>query len=130
MNKERKEKLLNYLYPTEEIAEFMYCDFYTELALILDKKVCFSQANLTNVTRKNNLKIAREIIAKFLNENALYKNKVYEFFPKTPESVIIDNILYGYTLLVSTNINRGTGADIFKDKRSVCYTIASIIDIM
>ena len=48
MLEDRKRKLLEYLYPTKEIAEFMIGDLYVELTLILDKKTCFSSANIKN----------------------------------------------------------------------------------
>lgn len=126
----RKQKLLNYLYPREEIARFMICDFYVELALLLDKKICFSANNIKKEERQKNLKLAREIVYSFLQNNENYLKRAQDYFPTKDINSLITDILYGYLLLVSSNINRGTGADIFLDKRSICYSKTSIIDIL
>ncbi len=39
MNNIRKKKLIDYLYPTTEIAEFMFYDFYVELRFVLVLKI-------------------------------------------------------------------------------------------
>ena len=130
MNSFRKRKLLDYLYPTEEILEFMYFDFYPELTLFLDRKICFSAQNNKQSIRKENLKIANSIIKNFLIKNINYYNKFIELFPNRDINIIISNILYGYVLNISSNINKGNGADIFLDKRSVCYSNTSIIDLL
>ena len=130
MNEIRKRKLLEYLYPREEIAEFMFFDFYAELSLVLDKKICFSANNLKNDIRRKNLILAKEIVAKFLKENSCYSKKLGEYISTDNENIIINNVLYGYLLIISSNINRGAGADIFLDKRSICYSKTSIIDVL
>lgn len=130
MNKIRKKKLLDYLYPREEIAEFMFCDFYVELSRVLDKKICFSSNNLKNDSRQKNLILAKETVIKFLNENSCYRKKLEEYFSTDNQNIIINNVLYGFLLIVSSHINRGTGADIFLDKRSICYSQTSIIDVL
>jgi len=129
MNETRKRKLLNYLYPREEIAEFMISDFYVELTIVLDKKICFSSSNIKNSERAKNLSIAREIVSNFLESNIEYKLKLEEFFPKTDKKVLIDNIICGYVMIISLHINKGSGADVFLDKRSVCYSKISILDL-
>ncbi len=130
MNKIRKKKLLDYLYPREDIAEFMVSDFYVELSFVLDKKACFSADNLKNEVRQKNLVLAKETVRKFLNENSCYRKKLEDYFSTKDENLIINNVLYGYLLIVSSHINRGNGADIFLDKRSICYSKFSIIDIL
>ncbi len=130
MNKIRKKKLLDYLYPREEIAEFMFCDFYAELSLVLDKKICFSANNLKNDNRRKNLVLAKGTVVNFLKENPYYRKKLVEYFSTDNENIIVNNVLYGYLLIVSSHINRGTGADIFLDKRSICYSQTSIIDVL
>lgn len=130
MLEDRKRKLLEYLYPTKEIAEFMIGDLYVELTLILDKKTCFSSANIKKSTRASNLVLARQTVKNFLIENPIYKTKLEEFFPKSNEDILIDNIISGYVMIKSTNVNKGNGADVFWDKRSVCYSKNSIIDIL
>ena len=74
--------------------------------------------------------LARQTVKNFLLENPIYKTKLEEFFPKSSEDILIDNIISGYVMIKSTNVNKGNGADVFWDKRSVCYSKNSIIDIL
>ena len=127
MNSLRKKKLLMYLYPTRELADFMINDVYVELSFFLDKKVCFSKNNTNEKVREENAKQAHLIIQNFLNNNPMYIQKLETFYSKN-KSQMISDILWGYTMMVSSNINRWTGADIFWDKRSVCYCRHSVFD--
>ena len=129
MNEIRKGKLLNYLYPREEIAEFMIGDFYAELSLVLDKKICFSPVNSKNAVRESNFILATDIIKDFLQKNTQYKDRVLKYYG-TNYDILIENILYGYVLIVSSHINRGKGADIFWDRRSVCYKKGLILEVL
>ena len=130
MDKIRKQKLLNYLFPREEIVEFMFCDFYSELALVLDKKICFSSKNLNNETRRQNLELSKNIVIKFLQENDIYLKRLLEYYPDGNFKVLVSNIICGYTLIISSHINRGSGADVFLDKRSVFFSKNSILDLL
>lgn len=129
MNDIRKNKLTNYLYPTKDIQEFMLYDLYVELISLLTKKVCFSVDNMKEEARKTNLNKAKLIISSFLDNNLNYKKRLIELNLKIEDN-LIEEILWGYILFITTNINNGTGADVFWDKRSVCYSKSSIIDLL
>ena len=129
MNNIRKKKLIDYLYPTTEIAEFMLYDFYVELRFMLDKKVCFSVENKNESVRKSNLEKAKIIVKEFIDSNLNYKNKLEKLYLRKINDSFIDEVLWGYILFITNNINRGTGADVFRDSRSVCYNLISILDI-
>ena len=129
MNDIRKNKLINYLYPTKEIREFMLYDLYVELISLLTKKVCFSVDNMKEEARKTNLNKAKLIISSFLDNNLNYKKRLIELNLKIEDN-LIEEILWGYILFITTNINNGTGADVFWDKRSVCYSKSSIVDFL
>ncbi|MBR6736773.1 MAG: hypothetical protein IKL82_00190 [Clostridia bacterium] len=128
MNIDRKQKLISYLYPNEKIAEFMIFDFYVELSNYLPKKICFSVDNLNSDKRNANFIKATKIVKLFLENNYVYKNKLNEFFPNISLSVLVTNIIYGYVLYLTPHINKGSGADVFRDKRCVSYSPFSIID--
>ena len=129
MNSERKTKLINYLYPTVEIAEFMTYDFYPELTFVLDKKVCFSVENEKESVRKINFEKAKRIVSEFIDKNLKYKRRLVELYRRKVDDSFIEEMLWGYILFITYNINRGTGADVFWDKRSVCYKELSILDV-
>lgn len=130
MNEGRKRKLLNYLYPREEIAEFMFNDFFVELSLVLERKTCFSPQNNNSVARLKNLQLAKNTVKQFLKANQNYLDKINEYYKNKNEEGMINDILYGYLLKITSTINRGTGADIFLDKRSICYSQVSILDLL
>ena len=129
MNSERKTKLINYLYPTVEIAEFMTYDFYPELTFVLDKKVCFSVENEKESVRKINFEKAKRIVSEYIDKNLKYKRRLVELYRRKVDDSFIEEMLWGYVLFITYNINRGTGADVFWDKRSVCYKELSILDV-
>ena len=128
MNTTRKSKLIEYLYPSTQAIDFMFDDFYLQLLMVLPKKVCFSVDNMKQSVRKANLELAIKTIGNFLDKNPLYKSRYVELFSYKDFSVLINDILIGYVLYLTNNINRGTGADVFADKRSVCYSKTSILD--
>ena len=129
MNSERKTKLINYLYPTVEIAEFMTYDFYPELTFVLDKKVCFSVKNEKESVRKINFEKAKRIVSEFIDKNLNYKRRLVELYRRKVDDSFIEEMLWGYVLFITYNINRGTGADVFRDSRSVCYKRVSVLDL-
>lgn len=130
MNTYRKEKLINYLFPTVEIAEFLFGDLYVELSKILPKKICFSSSNIKKSCREENLKLATETINSFINDNLGYASRLFELFGEVERSALVKDILIGYIFYCTDNINRNTGADVFMDKRSVCYSKYSILDLI
>ena len=129
MDTARKKKLITYLYPNKHILEFMYNDFYVELYKILPRKICFSNDNLKNENRNNNYKKAINILKNFFNENIVYYNKLKELYPYKHLDYIIKDVLAGYILFLTPNINKNTGADVYSDRRSICYSKISILDI-
>lgn len=129
MNTERKIKLINYLYPTNEVANFMYSDLYVELIQILPRKVCFSSDNYKKANRDNNFKYAYNVISQFIEINTVYKNRLIQLYPNKSYNNLICDIIVGYTFYLTPHINKNTGADVFLDKRSVCYSSASVLDL-
>lgn len=124
----RKEKLVNYLYPTVEIAEFLVGDLYVELSKVLPIKVCFSNCNLKTEIRKSNYEIAKNVINAFIDENPIYKTRLEELYYKTDVDSIIKDLIIGYVFYLTPHINKYTGADVFADRRSICYSKISILD--
>ena len=129
MNKERKNAILNYLYPTAEIAKFMLFDLYVELLNVVPKNICFSSKNYNFEARSKNKALAKEKVKQFLSDNINYQSRLTELFLNTELDCIIDNILIGYILFLTPRINKNTGADVFQDKRSIYYTRYSILDL-
>ena len=129
MDNARKSKLINYLYQNKQVVEFMYNDFYVELIKILPKKICFSNDNLNSDIRKSNLTKATLIIKDFLSKNTIYYTKLKDIYNFKNIDAIIKDIIAGYILYLTPHINKNTGADVYADKRSVCYSKYTILDL-
>lgn len=129
MDKLRKKKLINYLYYNKHVAEFMYNDLYVELNYVLPKKICFSNENFKKENRVKNFEKAIGIIKNFLKENVIYYNKLKEFYAYKDLNVLVKDILVGYIMFLTPHINKNSGADVYADKRSVCYSRVSILDL-
>ena len=130
MNKTRKQKLINYLFYNNYTIDFMFNDFYVELNFVLPRKICFSKDNIKKENRVKNLEKAKSVLKNFLESNVNYYNKLKEiYYNKSIESLLSD-VLAGYILYLTPNINKNSGADVYADKRSVCYSKTSIIDTL
>lgn len=131
MESERKQKLLRYLYPNENVREFMFEDLYVELSAVVPRHICISPKNFKASTRKENLQTARSVIQKFLNDNIDYSKKVMVLLSKNEiDNETVDEILMGFVLYVSGSRQSYIGMDIFRDKKSVCYSPVAVIDII
>ena len=79
-----------------------------------------------SVSIENQINICKQ----FLNDNNLYKARISEFFPSFKLERLIEEILWGYVAFITPHINSYSGADVFLDKRSVCYSKFSVIDFL
>ena len=130
MNTARKNKLFEYLYPSVKAIEFMQGDFYVELLQVLPKKVCFSIDNQNKKVRDKNFALAQYTVKEFLDKNHLYQKRLKELFLCKDHNALINDIIVGYVLFLTPHINKWTGADVFSDTRSVCYSKTSILDLL
>ncbi len=118
MNSERQRKLINYLYPTEDIRKFLCDDLYQEFNEKITHNLCISSKNLTNsVRRENYAKIKGEII-NFFSENIIYKEKVNEILKADNFDKIIDDIILGYVFYLSHSLRKYNRIDVLFTKRA------------
>mgnify|MGYP004667715645 FL=1 len=123
-------KFLRYLYPTDEIQDFMINDFYQELGEIIPKTKCFSSENIVNVTRKNNYNYVKTSIIEFLNTNPTYQKELQKLL-KRPANDMVEEFIIGYVFYVVNTDKNNACVDIFKNKKSICYTSSpTILDIL
>ena len=130
MEDSRKKKLLQYLFPTEEIRKFVCNDLFIELSEVIKTTDCISSKNLNNKVRLSNKENVLNQINNFLNENPIYTETLLKLYNQKDISQIIEDLLMGYTFYLACSFGRIGEIDIFKDKRSVCYSPISIIDII
>jgi len=121
----KEEKFLQLLYRTDEIRERMINDVYQELLEVIPATLCFGSKNVVNATREENLNIALNSIANFMDKNSDYKKLIKNIYGEN-----IEFVLYGYLFYLAHTNEKYFGIDIFKDKRSILYNEISILDIL
>ena len=127
---ERKQKLIKYLFPTEEIRSFMCNDLYMELMEQIPRFLCISSKNITNSVRKENFEKVNSIITNFIENNENYKQMLKKLFSNKELKNIISDIVIGYVFFITQTNLKYNHIDIFRDKKSICYSPISIIDIL
>ena len=132
MEKERANKLIKYLYPTEQIRSFMCNDLYIELNKIIKRQICISTKNIVSSVRQENLVMLKHIINNFIEVNTIYKQKINELYGNGNMNgdIIINEIIVGYVFYIANSVPKYVSMDIFRDKRSVVYSPISMIDIL
>lgn len=128
MDSERVLKLIKYLYPTNEIMNFMFNDLNVELSAYIPENLIISSKNGIDVVRAKNKGEALHRISVFFNQNPNYLNQVANLYGKDDISDMLGEILQGYALFVIINNDKYKNIDIFEDKKSVCYTLISVVD--
>lgn len=123
-------KFLRYLYPTDEIREFMINDFYQELGEIIHKTKCFSSDNIVSATRETNYNYVKASIIKFLETNPTYQIELQKLYKK-PINDMLEELIIGFVFYTVNTDKKNIGVDIFKNKKSICYTSnPTILDLI
>ena len=130
MEDKRKEKLLRYLFPTEEVRKFVCNDLFMELSEIIKTTDCISSKNIKKEVRRQNKEKVEKQIKDFIKQNPDYEKMLTELYHQKDINQIYDDILVGYTFFLANTYGRIGEIDIFKDKKSICYAPISIIDIL
>lgn len=131
MTDERKRKLINYLFPTEQVRKFLCNDLYKEFESLIPRTLCISYHNMTKKIREENYKKVLSLIENFFVQNNFYKNETLELYnQKCLSKEFFEDMLIGYVFYLSYKMNNFYRFDIFKDKKSICFTPISVIDVI
>lgn len=120
------QKLLKYLYPTDEVRAFLVNDLYQELFKIVKVKTLYCEDNLDDILRSINYLNLKIEIEKFLKNHEEYKKELDRLL-RHDGKTIVEDLIIGLLLYYSTSSKQ---FDIFKDRKSVLYSPASIIDVL
>ncbi len=124
-------KFLKYLYPTDEIRDFMCNDLYQELNEVIPNIKCFCSDNVVKSVRKENRKFVKTNIVNFIEDNPVYKQEIEKLYKSKVISNIIDDIFTGYVLYVVNTSEKNKGENIFTNKKSICYSEGpNLLDIL
>lgn len=124
-------EFIKYLYPTDEIRNFMCNDLYQELNEIIPKTKCFCSDNIVSKTREENYMFVKTHIVNFILTNDNYKKELNKLYKDREFDDLINDIIIGYVFFTVNTDDKNRGEDIFKNKKSICYSVApSILDIL
>lgn len=124
-------KFLKYLYPTDEIRDFMCNDLYQELNEVIPNIKCFCSDNVVKSVREENRKFVKTNIVNFIENNPVYKQEIEKLYKSKVISNIIDDIFTGYVLYVVNTSEKNKGENIFTNKKSICYSEGpNLLDIL
>ena len=122
------QKLLQYLYPTDEVRAFLVNDLYQELFKVVKVKTLYCEDNLDDILRSINYLNLKIEIEKFLKNHEEYKKELDRLL-RHDGKTIVEDLIIGLLLYYSTS-SYFKQFDIFKDRKSVLYSPASIIDVL
>ena len=130
MTNEQKQKMVEYLYPTDQILDFMCNDVYQELLNVIPTNLIIHTNNLVHSVRENNFKLVKENVFKFIILNKNYKAELFNLYKHSMLAPIVHNIIIGLTFYIVNTNEKYHNIDIFKNKKSICYQKVSILDFI
>ena len=130
METKDKQKLVEYLYPTDQLMNFMCNDLYQELLCLMPKSLYLSTKNLSGKIRKQNFQKVKQEIVKFILTNLNYKTELFKHYKHTMISPILYDVIVGLTFYIASTSDKYQDVDIFKDKKSVCCGVCSILNFI
>jgi len=126
MNKE--QKILNYIFPNDEIRAFLCNDLFIELNSVIPKNLCISKKNINNLTRLKNYNKVKLLITNFIQTNKIYIDRLTTLYNYANLSRIISEILTGYVFYFSKLNKIYKNFDIFNNSLSICYNSINFFD--
>ncbi len=125
----KKQKLVEYLYPTQKLMDLMCKDEYQELLNIIPISKCISCQNASRKIREQNFECVKNLIIEFLKDKN-YRAIIFDCYKNTNESIIVYNILLGLVFYMANTNDKYRDIDILADKKSICYDINSILNFL
>lgn len=117
---DKKEEILKYLFPTEEIRKFLVNDLYQELLKNIDTTLFYSDGNIFDRVRDERYKKVFNDIELFLYKNREYAVELARLFDGHDFVMIIEDLICGI-VFYCINVIKKEPIDIFNDRRSLVY---------
>ena len=117
---DKKEEILKYLFPTEEIRKFLVNDLYQELLKNIDTTLFYSDGNIFDRVRDERYKKVFNDIELFLYKNREYAVELARLFDGHDFVMIIEDLICGIVFYY-INVIKKEPIDIFNDRRSLVY---------
>lgn len=117
---DKKEEILKYLFPTEEIRKFLVNDLYQELLKNIDTTLFYNDGNIFDGVRYERYKKVYNDIELFLYKNREYAVELARLFDGHDFVMIIEDLICGIVFYY-INVIKKELIDIFSDRRSLVY---------
>lgn len=117
---DKKEEILKYLFPTEEIRKFLVNDLYQELLENIDTTLFYNDGNIFDRVRDERYKKVFDDIELFLYKNREYAVELARLFDGHDFVLILEDLICGIVFYY-INVIKKEPIDIFNDRRSLVY---------
>lgn len=114
-----KKILLKYLYPTDEIRQFLVNDLNEELKEILNAKILVTDENKDDNIRENNWWECVKTIGNFLIKHSEYRQFIIDNYGNREFLDNIQLVLLNYVFCYCLGIEKFKDKNIFTDKECV-----------
>lgn len=122
MTNEEKEKLMKFLFPTEDIRKFLCNDFYQEIMKVIPASMCINKIHRENPQiREDNFKSAIDKMKNFVLTDKIYNEEIFKYKRVDSFDNFIYELLEGYVFFLTLVNPRHKLIDMYKDSRSIFY---------
>ncbi len=103
-------------------------DLFQELQKKIPNRICISDANTYESVRKRNFSEVKRTIKRFVAANSVYSKAIKEIYQSKIDNNILEEIVISYIFFLANTEHKNI--DIFKDKKSICYSEISLLDLL
>lgn len=129
MTKKEKDKIREYLYPTFEEEDFLVNVIYQDLKEIIPQNICICSKNLTSKIRKSHYNEVYDYIYDYLHQHQKYCDYLMSEYPLDMDEDLIDDLIINFVFCLSQENAIYKDIHIFKNRKSICFTDVSILDM-
>lgn len=130
MKNDRKEKLLKILFPTDEIRNFLCNDLFQEILKEIPKSRFINANYINDDNRKLNYNLVKKDLRQFIYSNENYNLELKKYYDRISLDDLTEELIEGIIFYITNTDNRYTKVDMYNDKKSLCYTPISLVDLI
>lgn len=130
MNKREKEILMECLYLSDWDRDFLVNVINRDLKELIPEKLFFCKENCIEKTREKNYYEIVYQINDYLQHHFKYLDYLMQDYPEDREEDLVDDLILNFMFCLTQENKKYKDVDIFKNKKSICYTEIPFIEIL
>lgn len=130
MIKESRQALINYLYSSKGLKWLICNDIYQELLDFISIDKCICDENVDDEARAKNLNFVKGAIKGFILGAKQSKTELFKQYGQDKIDTMVDDIVIGLLLHISSTIDEFAKIDILEDKKSICFGEIFVLDLV